>query len=104
VKTQNALSLAIELFSRVRVLKRVDADLEDDLWERAGVDFTFIIEGDLYDAETRIIPLIVDFMLETEYKVEFVILPAHADDGPHGILVYSREGSQGEVEARRASR
>jgi hypothetical protein len=104
MKTKRALELAIDLFSRVPALKRVDADLEDDLWGRAGVDFTFVIEGDLYDAEKRIVPLISEFMLQTDFPVEFVVIPAHVDSGPHGLLVYSREDSRGEVEPRRASR
>jgi hypothetical protein len=90
MKTQNARELAVELFSGVPGLKRVEANIEDDLWERAGVILIFVVDDDYDRAENSIIPLLGQFMTASELAVDFRILRESDYHGRH-FPIYDRE-------------
>ena len=103
MKKRKALDVAVDLFSRVPQLKQVEANIEDDLWDRVGVDFTFVVDAGWHEADNLIIPLITQFMLETDIGVDFMIFPSSVQREPGKVVVFSRDGLREQIEPRRAS-
>ena len=55
------------------------------------VDLTVLVEGDLYEGEQRVIPVIIEFMRQNpDLLVDFMILRASSRPEPSGKLIYSR--------------
>ena len=92
MKTQSARELAVELFSGVPGLKRVEANLEEELWERAGVILIFVVDEDYSRAEDPIIPLFGKFITDSDLAVDFRIIPERDYHGRQ-CVIYDREAS-----------
>ena len=91
MKTRDARDLAVDLFSRVPELKRVEANIEDDLWERAGVRLTIVVDDESREVERKVVSLLVQFMIDSELAVDFIIAPERVLHGRHKFIVYDRE-------------
>ena len=92
VSKQEALELCKNLFSREPSIRRIERDfLKDDEGDWV-MDLTFLVDGDLFDSETRVIPLVIELMRRLpEVPVDFVVLPASARPQAGGQVVYSRD-------------
>jgi hypothetical protein len=93
MKTIEAIDLVREMFASEPVLRRIDADIYPDEEEGENVlDLTLVIDGDLYEAETRLLPRIIELMgTVPEVLFDFVILPAKVKPTPEGQVIYSRD-------------
>jgi hypothetical protein len=88
--TQSARELAVELFSGVPGLKRVEANIEEDLWERAGVILIFVVDDDYDRSKDPIIPLLGKFMTDSRLGVDFRIIRERDYHGRR-FVVYDHE-------------
>jgi hypothetical protein len=94
MKTQSARDLAIELFSGVPGLKRVEANTEDDLWERVGVILFFVIAADSYaEVRDKIISAFVQFLVDSGLAADFRIVREGDYSGEKNVLIYTSEDS-----------
>ena len=82
--------MLIRLSAQVPEVQRVDANIESDLWDRAEVRLTFVVDEYEPEVERRIVSLIVDFMLDSELPIDFLILPERVIHGAPRFVVYER--------------
>jgi hypothetical protein len=105
MKTRDVIAQARGLFVEEPRILRVDACVRRETGGDLSIDFTFIVDGDLYEGESRVISLVAEFM--TRYPtlpVEFMVLPSSVQIENHGVLVLSREKQRDSVESPRPSR
>lgn len=92
MKVNDVSKLCREMFSSEPVIMQIEATFLSGKDDGQYVDFCFIIDGDLYEAESKVIPRIIDLMGRmADTPVEFVILPSSANYHSDGTLVYSRD-------------
>jgi hypothetical protein len=93
MKTKDAIRVAQEVFSAEPVISSVRATFSEVHEATNYIDITVVVEGDLYEGETRVLPLITEFMRRVQdVPVDFLVLPASLDgEERRGTLVYERD-------------
>jgi hypothetical protein len=105
MRAREVIDVARDVFGKEPAILKVEARSAADGIEESGLDLTFFVEGDLYEAESRVISLLVEFMRRfPDLPVEFLVLPASIRLEPSGTLVFSRENQRDKVGSRRSPR
>lgn len=91
VVKKQPIRVARRLFAEEPRILRVEANVEDDLWARVGVDFTFVVDVGPHEVDFDIARLVARFMVEADVGAQFMVLPESESEESHGVLVYARE-------------
>lgn len=85
------MAICRRIFADEPVIARVDGEIRTAEDDEVQMDLTFLVSGDLFESEKRVVPLVVQLMASMpSTPIEFVVLPLENRPSPIGKLVYAR--------------